>query len=223
MVVGGMAFSFSNIASEVNKTMSQNSRCIHRLDVENMRKRTGDEKYVIRGDCKVDLTQKIKTVVTCDINASSKALTDKIQDIQNNSDSAFAPLTVSAAITNVDDVISEFNTQVAECGDESKYSNLEDEIGDLEVDCDDDGSFIRGQEMDLTAKCIMDVAQQMDTKYELTSKNTADMQGLFDGLIGPIVFAVIAVAVVGLLAKVMMNKRRGGRRMRRGYHGYDGY
>ena len=198
--------------------MSQDVRCIHRLDVENVQRRTGDETYNIGGDCKVEVTQKIKTVVTCDINASSKALTDKIQEVQNNSDSAFAPLTVSAAITNVDDVISEFNTQVAECGDESKYSNLEEKWGDLVVNCVDNvqgASYIRGQEMDLTAKCIMDVAQQMDTKYDLKSTNAAAMQGLFDGLIGPIVIAVIAVAALGVLAAALKKNKRGGRRMRR--------
>mgnify|MGYP001302972720 CR=1 FL=1 len=192
--------------------MSQDITCIHRLDVENVQRRTGDETYNIGGDCKVETTQKIKTLVTCDINVSSRALTEKIQDIQNNSDSAFAPLTVSAAITNVDDVINEFNTQVVECGDESKYSNLEETIGDLVVNCNNNvqgASWIKGQEMDLTAKCIMDVAQQMDTKYELTSKNTADMQGLFDGLIGPIVIAVIAVVAIGLVGAML---KKGGRR-----------
>lgn len=186
----------------------------------------GDFNLHASGNCVYNGDQKITSYMECDVTATLKSIQKSINDIKNKSDNSFSPLSVSAAITNVDDTLDDFMSQINTCNDQDMktlYRNKLTKDGNVNITCKDNTVINEfNQEMNLTSKCMMDVAAEFDKRYELETDNEATNKHILDaGLIGPIVIAVIAVAAIGLLGAML---KKGGRRrpgMRR--PGYDGY
>ena len=226
-MAGGLAFSFTNIMRDHSSELSQTNGCdAIAYDAQNEITIKGDFNLHASDNCVYNGDQKITSYAECNVQGSIDSIKKQIDNIQNKSDNSFSPLAISAAVTNVDDTISDFMSQINTCNEQEMktlYRNKLTKEGDVNITCQDNAVINEfNQEMNLTAKCMMDVAMKLDRQYELETDNSATNRHILDaGLIGPIVIAVIAVAAIGLLG-VMLKK--GGRRrpgMRR--PGYDGY